>query len=227
VLLCCVPLPCAASVKPAARFLWRSLALAAVLQVGVAGLCLDSEARILAIKEKNAVVTGYKLPGGLADPGEDLAAAAEREVREETGVTCKFHSILAFRQQHGVDFGVSDLFFVARCSVVTTTIRPCNVEIAEARWMPIEDYCRQTSQMNACIARAAHRHVVAADPSAPPQALDCDIVPVEMESLLQKGRTFQLFTPAPSTRYFDFHDPWFGQPHLSVHLLPEAQQPSP
>lgn len=49
---------------------------------------------------------------GLVDQGEDISAAAEREVFEETGVRATFSAVLAFRQAHGFAFGKSDFFFV-------------------------------------------------------------------------------------------------------------------
>jgi ADP-ribose pyrophosphatase YjhB (NUDIX family) len=49
---------------------------------------------------------------GLVEVGEDITAAAEREVLEETGVRARFDAVLAFRQSHGFAFGKSDFFFV-------------------------------------------------------------------------------------------------------------------
>ena len=49
---------------------------------------------------------------GLVEVGEDITAAAEREVLEETGVCARFDAVLAFRQAHGFAFGKSDFFFV-------------------------------------------------------------------------------------------------------------------
>lgn len=49
---------------------------------------------------------------GLVEVGEDITAAAEREVLEETGVRARFDAVLAFRQAHGFAFGKSDFFFV-------------------------------------------------------------------------------------------------------------------
>jgi 8-oxo-dGTP pyrophosphatase MutT (NUDIX family) len=40
----------------------------------------------------------WKLPGGLVESGETIEQAAIREVWEETGVKCKFDSVVGFRE---------------------------------------------------------------------------------------------------------------------------------
>jgi len=50
--------------------------------VGVAGVVRDAEARILLVRTDHA---GWELPGGRVERGEDLVAALEREVLEESG----------------------------------------------------------------------------------------------------------------------------------------------
>lgn len=47
----------------------------------------DEQDRVLLVRQYRyaADVFGHELPGGLADPGEDLLAAAQRELLEETG----------------------------------------------------------------------------------------------------------------------------------------------
>ncbi|KAG5175752.1 nucleoside diphosphate linked moiety X-type motif 6 [Tribonema minus] len=122
--------------------------------VGVAGCVLDARGRVLVVKERHPRAL-WKFPGGLAEAGEDLGAAAAREVEEETGVRSAFAGLLAFRQQHAMQFGNSDLYFICRMTRRTgegegdgegeQELRPCAHEIAEARWMPLEEFAAQNT----------------------------------------------------------------------------------
>lgn len=87
---------------------------------------------------------------GLTELGESLDEAAVREVEEETGVRTQFHSILSFRQTHGLTHGRSDMFFVCRLdpvedvdadgkAVIPDPI-PQENEIECAAWVPYSEY---------------------------------------------------------------------------------------
>ncbi len=54
----------------------------------------------------------WKMVTGMADAGEDITTAAEREVLEETGVRAKFEAVIAIRQAHSYAFRKSDLYFI-------------------------------------------------------------------------------------------------------------------
>lgn len=46
-----------------------------------------SPSQVLAVRERHSAWGKFKLPGGLADAGENFGDTAQREVLEETGVT--------------------------------------------------------------------------------------------------------------------------------------------
>jgi ADP-ribose pyrophosphatase len=54
----------------------------------VAIVAVDSEERVLLVRQERPAVRGkvLEIPAGLLDPGEEPLAAAQRELREETGL---------------------------------------------------------------------------------------------------------------------------------------------
>ena len=118
------------------------------------------------------------MPTGLTDPGEDIASAAIRELKEETGLDCVFDKIICFRQAHGGLFNRSDMFFVCLCKLSSKydevvrkgediEILPQEEEILCADWMEMEDYAEQNlwresplyKEMNGAMLRAARRGI--------------------------------------------------------------------
>ena len=136
-------------------------------QVGAGGAVLDSRGNLLVVRERARAAGGppfaWKIPGGLSDAGEDLGAAAVREVFEETGVRAEFACVLAFRQAHGTAaFGVSDLYFVcllrplAGAGAGGAPLRPDAAEIDAAAWIDAAAFAAGTTHpVNAVIAREA------------------------------------------------------------------------
>ncbi len=117
-------------------------------QVGVGGVVVNDEGKILVVRELGRNYAKYKLPGGLADLGEGLDEAIEREVLEETGVAAKFQTVLSFRHTHGMQFGRSDLYFVCRLKPVDGSQIPVPQagEIESAKWVPLGEYVDLVSE---------------------------------------------------------------------------------
>ena len=51
--------------------------------LGVAGIAFDADCRVLLVRGEDR---GWSVPGGRVEPGERLASACVRELREETGL---------------------------------------------------------------------------------------------------------------------------------------------
>ena len=116
--------------------------------IGVGAFLLNPAGELLVVQEKSgpAARAGFwKVPTGLVDAGEAIAAAVEREVLEETGVRADFEGIVGFRQAHGLAFGKDDLFFLCALRLrdageAARELAPQESEIAAARWMPLAEF---------------------------------------------------------------------------------------
>ncbi|XP_027085878.1 nudix hydrolase 2-like isoform X1 [Coffea arabica] len=115
-------------------------------RVGIGAFVMNEKNEVLVVQEKSGRFRGtgiWKFPTGVVDEGEDISAAAVREVKEETGVDAKFVEILAFRQSHKSFFDKSDLFFVCMLRPLSFEIQLQETEIEAAQWMPFQEYAAQ------------------------------------------------------------------------------------
>lgn len=113
-------------------------------------MVVNSRNEILCVRELRKNYFPWKVPGGLSELGEDIDEAAVREVLEETGVPCRFQSILAFRHTHNLQFGRSDLYFMCRLEPMEDTDEEGNAVIPEpvpeveeiecAAWVPLQEF---------------------------------------------------------------------------------------
>jgi ADP-ribose pyrophosphatase YjhB (NUDIX family) len=130
--------------------------------VGVGGLVINDKSQLLVVRERYAGPEApWKLPGGMADPKEELGDVAIREVFEECGIKTEFVSLLGFRHYHAGLFGTSDLYFIARLKPLTEEINFDKGELSDARWMDIDEYLddKQVSDVNRWIGTLAKAHL--------------------------------------------------------------------
>ncbi|KAL4562522.1 hypothetical protein LXL04_034729 [Taraxacum kok-saghyz] len=115
-------------------------------RVGIGAFVMNQNGQVLVVQEKTGMFQGtgiWKFPTGVVDEGEDICAAAVREVKEETGIDSKFLQVLAFRQSHKSFFEKSDLFFMCMLQPLSFNIQMQEREIEAAKWMSFEEYAEQ------------------------------------------------------------------------------------
>ncbi|MED6106287.1 hypothetical protein PIB30_003699 [Stylosanthes scabra] len=115
-------------------------------RVGIAAFVINNNREMLVVQETSGRFNGtgiWKMPTGTVNEGEDICAAAIREVKEETGIETEFVEILAFRQSHKSFFQKSDILFVSMLRPLSFDIQSQASEIVAAKWMPIEEYAGQ------------------------------------------------------------------------------------
>jgi ADP-ribose pyrophosphatase YjhB (NUDIX family) len=126
----------------AARLATVAKGILSPLRLGVRGVVLDGDGRVLLVR--HTYVSGWYLPGGGVEAGETAAAALARELSEESGV-----ELLGAPRLHGFFFNpkASRRDYVA-CYVVrefrVTPIGP-NFEIVEARFFSTDALPEDTS----------------------------------------------------------------------------------
>lgn len=81
----------------------------------------------------------WELPGGIADPGEELLAAAQRELREETGATAPRWEPVAAAHPNPARLNNRIHGFLATGAVVSGPPEPDAAEALESAWFPIAD----------------------------------------------------------------------------------------
>lgn len=101
------------------------------LAVNVAVLDRD---RILLMQREDFEV--WALPGGQADDGESLAAAAVREVREETGLDVTLMHLVGSYSRPSWHGGIHVVLFAARA--IGGTLAPDPVEVTDLGWFRAE-----------------------------------------------------------------------------------------
>lgn len=107
--------------------------------IGVGGVVLNSRDEVLMVQEAISPTArtqgAWKIPGGLADPGEDFAETASREVREECGLETELEGVVSLRHSHGRRFGQGDVYVVTRLRATSDALEIDRAELQDARWM--------------------------------------------------------------------------------------------
>ncbi|WNF25614.1 NUDIX domain-containing protein [Streptomyces sp. C11-1] len=111
-----------------------------LLLPGVTAVVLDDEGRVLL--GRRADTGKWSLVGGIAEPGEEPAATAEREVLEETGVHCVAERVVLTQALEPVQYANGDrcqyLDITFRCRATGGEARVNDDESLEVGWFPLD-----------------------------------------------------------------------------------------
>ena len=121
--------------------------------LGVGGIIINQDGKILLVKEKNNISGLWKIPTGLADKGETIETALLREIKEETGLTVSFQGVYNFRETFPYNFDCSDIFFICVCMIDSSKQKIDIVtgnELEECKWFTKEEMveCMKNNQMS-------------------------------------------------------------------------------
>ena len=124
------------SCEPALRrllhFYWRFVR---GLTIGVRGLVIDADGRVFLVK--HSYVVGWHLPGGGVEPGETLATALARELREEGNIELSAPPVLfaVYFNRH-VSRRDHVALYVVRSFLQATAPQPNNEIVAHGFFAP-------------------------------------------------------------------------------------------
>lgn len=105
-------------------------------RVGVLVVLRRPDGRVLLVDQPYLV--GWALPGGNLVRGESLVDGAERELREELGLS------LSLDEPHVAELRTHDRWvtFIVACDVddaIADSVRGQSSEISQVRWFPLDD----------------------------------------------------------------------------------------
>jgi 8-oxo-dGTP diphosphatase len=109
--------------------------------VTAGAIIFDAEGRVLLLEHVFRPDSGWGLPGGFLNKGEQPEAALRRELREEIGVDLEEVEMLFARNLPRPR--QIEIYFKARA---IGTPRPCSFEIRKAEWFTIDNVPAELSK---------------------------------------------------------------------------------
>ncbi|HYV08357.1 MAG TPA: NUDIX domain-containing protein [Thermoplasmata archaeon] len=107
------------------------------ITVGV-GAFVIRDGAVLVVRRTYGPSKGlWTIPSGYLEPGESVAQAVEREVREETAVTARAEAIVGVRNR--VTEAANDTFLIFAMAYESGEPRPDGEEVSDAAFLPLED----------------------------------------------------------------------------------------
>ena len=100
-------------------------------------------------------------PKGHVEPGETESQTAEREIREETGLSVRVDRRFRAENRYNIRPDTQKLVVIFAAVTDTEAITPQPEEIAEAFWLPVDQAAaRLTYERDRKIMRDAYAHIL-------------------------------------------------------------------
>jgi 8-oxo-dGTP diphosphatase len=107
--------------------------------VGVGGIVFNNQKQVLLIQRNQPPAMGFwSIPGGKLEPGESLAEACQREIKEETGLEIKVKNIVAIVERRIEGFHYVIIDYLALLKDEENIFPIAQSDVAEAKWISLE-----------------------------------------------------------------------------------------
>jgi 8-oxo-dGTP diphosphatase len=106
--------------------------------VAVGGVAVHDGALLLVQRATEPQAGRWTIPGGHVEPGEGLASAVERELREETGLEVRCGALLGWAERMGPGYHFVILDFIVAVPDGARSPRPGS-DAAAVAWVPLAE----------------------------------------------------------------------------------------
>ncbi len=107
--------------------------------IGVGGIVFNNRKQVLMIQRNQPPAMGFwSIPGGKLEPGESLAGACQREIKEETGLEINVKHIVAVVERRIEGFHYVIIDYLALLMNEENSFPIAQSDVAEARWISLE-----------------------------------------------------------------------------------------
>jgi 8-oxo-dGTP diphosphatase len=120
-------------ILPARLRRWSMRATQARFTVTAAGIICNEQRKVLLLKHRFRPGSGWGIPGGFLDQGENADDALRREMREEIGL--ELDALRIFRARTFKRQAQIEIVFLAQAK---GGIRPQSIEVERADWFSVD-----------------------------------------------------------------------------------------